>query len=129
MLPTHCLPPAFFNPASFLSCLPLPQTHRVLALPSLLASLLLLAPPVSAAYSYPTLRRADPSTTAIAHREEDGKTFDYYHGDSFLTIGMSSHRPARVVLPEQHFQSDKVFPVILILHGWGSNGEEGEEGE
>jgi hypothetical protein len=26
------------------------------------------------------------------------------------------------VLPEQFFQSEKEFPVILVLHGWGSTG-------
>ena len=115
---------AFPNPSSvlLLLSLTLPQSHRLLPLPSLAAVLLLLASPASGAYSYPTLRRADPSSTAIVHREGDGKTLDYYHGNSFLTIGIATHRPARVALPENYFQSDKKFPVILVLHGWASNG-------
>lgn len=47
-----------------------------------------------------------------------------------LTLGASTDRPARVVLPASYYDEQarrgadvkRNYPVLMVLHGWGSSG-------
>lgn len=42
-----------------------------------------------------------------------------------MTLGGDTDRPARVVLPASYddaAKQGKAYPVLMVLHGWGSSG-------
>lgn len=76
----------------------------------------------------PSLRRAKPASVSLATEFVSWWWNDplppppEYKGDPFLTLGERFGRPARVVLPNAYNETHRVYPLVLVLHGWKSNG-------
>ncbi|TFJ83030.1 hypothetical protein NSK_005655 [Nannochloropsis salina CCMP1776] len=77
----------------------------------------------------PSLRRAKPASVSLATEFVSWWWNDplppppEYKGDPFLTLGERFGRPARVVLPNAYNETHRVYPLVLVLHGWKSNGD------
>ncbi|EWM20751.1 hypothetical protein Naga_101026g2 [Nannochloropsis gaditana] len=95
--------------------------------PSVLLFLRLTAP--ADVNSPPSLRRAKPASVSLATDLVSWWWNDplppppEYKGDPFLTLGESFGRPARVVLPNAYNETRRLYPLVLVLHGWKSNGD------
>lgn len=58
-------------------------------------------------------RQQQAATKAAAAPSEGAKTL----------LGTHTDRPARYVLPSNYDQdASRKFPVLMVLHGWGSSG-------